>query len=159
HHRRYWARPFPKRDRFGVRLARCDRPPGASTSVTAGHGVIILKFPSPRWKRNHIPLGGITGRGCDLNPVLDAGSRLRPLTPIQWAAAVGGVFVIVAAVAFVLVWFVVLPSQRRPRRCPSCHGSRVRPSWPRRLDRLTPWLVPFRCEMCTTRYHVFRDRD
>lgn len=71
------------------------------------------------------------------------------------------VFIAVACVAGVVavVWPIagfVLVARRVEHRCPSCLRARIRPSWPRPVDRLVPWARPFRCSVCLRRFYLPR---
>ena len=57
-------------------------------------------------------------------------------------------------------WFCLLAAAfvrgQRVSDCPSCHSLRIRPSWPRMIDRLLrlSLIAPFRCEACQKRFYV-----
>jgi hypothetical protein len=57
-----------------------------------------------------------------------------------------------------LTWMcAVLIARSRPRvdRCPVCRSNRVRPSWPKILDRFLSIsaISAFRCEACLKRFY------
>jgi hypothetical protein len=44
--------------------------------------------------------------------------------------------------------------------CPSCHSPRIRPSWPKLIDKILSysWIMPYRCEKCLKRFYAQKAR-
>ncbi len=64
-----------------------------------------------------------------------------------------------ASVLLVAWLAVVLTARRRGIRdkCPSCTSNRIRPSWPKLMEKALPRFVcPYRCEACQKRFFALR---
>jgi hypothetical protein len=67
------------------------------------------------------------------------------------------------AVAPLALWIgaVVLALLRgEPARCPKCRSRKIRPSWPRFIDKFLPiFILPRRCESCRRRFYAVQSID
>ena len=64
--------------------------------------------------------------------------------------------------AVMWLWAFLAAHARGPQisECPRCHSDRVRPSWPKLVDRVLQMssIVPYRCEACLKRFYGMKPR-
>src|SRR5207245_3995258 len=60
----------------------------------------------------------------------------------------------IALIAWLYVFVVAFVRGRRISECPRCRSDRVRPAWPRLVDKLLrfSFVTPYRCEACRRRF-------
>jgi len=78
---------------------------------------------------------------------------------ISYAALLNVALLSLAATALAVWIAVVLVARRRgvPVKCPRCLSQRLRPSWPRLVDKTFPRFVrAYRCESCKRRFFAAR---
>ena len=64
----------------------------------------------------------------------------------------------IALIAWLYVFVVAFVRGRRISECPRCRSDRVRPAWPRLVDKLLrfSFVTPYRCEACRRRFYARR---
>jgi hypothetical protein len=65
-------------------------------------------------------------------------------------------FVGVVAILWLPLFIAATLRGRDLTNCPNCHSNRLRPSWPRKRDKLLKWtsIKPLRCLACQKRFYV-----